>query len=54
MARARDDFGLPRGVALERIFDPRNAARKLIDVIQSLTPEDSGSFLNWARKPIPW
>ncbi len=42
------------GIALERIFDPRTAAHKLIDVIQSLTPEDSGSFLDWARKPIPW
>jgi NAD(P)-dependent dehydrogenase (short-subunit alcohol dehydrogenase family) len=43
-----------RGIAPERIFDPRDAARKLIDVIQSLTPEDSGSFLDWDRKPIPW
>jgi NAD(P)-dependent dehydrogenase (short-subunit alcohol dehydrogenase family) len=43
-----------RGVAPQRVFAPREAAEKLIDVMRSLGPEDSGSFLDWARKPIPW
>jgi len=43
-----------RGVAPQRVFAPREAAEKLIDVIRSLGPEDSGSFLDWARQAIPW
>ncbi len=43
-----------RGLAPERVFEPRDAARKLLEVIRSLTPDDSGTFLDWARKPIPW
>jgi len=43
-----------RGLAPERVFAPRDAAGKLIAVIESLGPEDSGRFLDWARKPIPW
>jgi NAD(P)-dependent dehydrogenase (short-subunit alcohol dehydrogenase family) len=42
------------GVAPERLFAPRYAAEKLVGVIESLGPEDSGSFFDWARKPIPW
>ncbi len=43
-----------RGVPPERRFAPKRAAERLLDVIDSLGPEDSGSFLDWARKPIPW
>jgi NAD(P)-dependent dehydrogenase (short-subunit alcohol dehydrogenase family) len=35
-------------------FAPEQAAEQLLDVIDSLGPDDSGSFLDWARKPIPW
>jgi hypothetical protein len=45
---------LRSGIALEPSIDPRNAALKPIDVLQSLTPENSGSFRDWAREPIPW
>ncbi len=43
-----------RGLAPERLFAPRDAALKLIEVMRSLTSEDSGSFLDWAGKPIAW
>jgi NAD(P)-dependent dehydrogenase (short-subunit alcohol dehydrogenase family) len=43
-----------RGLAPERLFAPHDAALKLIEVMRSVTTEDSGSFLDWARKPIPW
>lgn len=35
-------------------FEPARAAELLLRVIDSLGPDDSGSFLDWARKPIPW
>ena len=33
---------------------PDEAARNLLDVIARLTPEDSGRFLDYAGKEIPW
>ncbi len=33
---------------------PEEAARRLIDVIEGLTPERSGAFLDYAGKTIPW
>jgi NAD(P)-dependent dehydrogenase (short-subunit alcohol dehydrogenase family) len=32
----------------------RQAARNLLDVIDGLEPHDSGRFLDWAGKGIPW
>jgi NAD(P)-dependent dehydrogenase (short-subunit alcohol dehydrogenase family) len=43
-----------RGVAPAKLFSPERAARQLLAVIDSLRPEDSGSFLAFDRKPIPW
>ncbi len=43
-----------RGVAPGRVLAARDAAEKLIQVIRSLALEDTGSFLDWTRKPIPW
>ena len=37
----------------ERVFAPRDAAEKLIRLMQSLTLRSSGSFFDWAGKPIP-
>lgn len=42
------------GIPPARRFSPQRAADQLLDVVDSLGPEDSGSFLDWARKPIPW
>lgn len=33
---------------------PDTAARNLIDVIESLTPQDSGGFRDYAGREIPW
>lgn len=33
---------------------PGTAARNLWSVIERLEPEDSGRFLDWAGKPVPW
>ncbi|KAI8906389.1 hypothetical protein EDD86DRAFT_210605 [Gorgonomyces haynaldii] len=35
-------------------MSPEESAAKLFQVIQSLKPEDNGSFLDYQRKPIPW
>lgn len=42
------------GVPPERRFSPDRAAEQLLAVIDSLGPDDSGSFLDWARKPVAW
>lgn len=33
---------------------PTRAAERLADVIEALTPDDSGAFLDYAGKEIPW
>lgn len=33
---------------------PADAARNLLSVIDSLRPEDSGGFFDWAGKPVAW
>ena len=43
-----------RNVPKQRLFSPERATRQLLEVIDSLRPEDSGSFLAWNREPIPW
>jgi NAD(P)-dependent dehydrogenase (short-subunit alcohol dehydrogenase family) len=42
------------GLAPERLFSPERAAEQLWSVLRSLTPEDSGRFLDWAGKSVPW
>ncbi|WP_171208934.1 MULTISPECIES: SDR family NAD(P)-dependent oxidoreductase [unclassified Ruegeria] len=34
--------------------EPAEAAENLLRVIESLTPDQSGGFFDWAGKPIPW
>ena len=33
---------------------PQTAARNLVTVVESLTPNDSGGFFDYSGKPIPW
>jgi NAD(P)-dependent dehydrogenase (short-subunit alcohol dehydrogenase family) len=42
------------GVAPERLFSPARAARQLLDVLEGLTPEQSGQFWAWDGQSIPW
>ena len=43
-----------RGVAAEKLFDPARAARQLLAVIATATPENSGRFVAWDGSEIPW
>ncbi|MDC0738985.1 SDR family NAD(P)-dependent oxidoreductase [Cognatishimia sp. SS12] len=35
-------------------FAPERAARQLLDVIDGLSPADSGGFYDWQGKSVPW
>jgi NAD(P)-dependent dehydrogenase (short-subunit alcohol dehydrogenase family) len=37
-----------------QLFSPERAAGHLLDVLEELRPEDSGSFRAWDGQPIPW
>ncbi|WP_404376457.1 SDR family NAD(P)-dependent oxidoreductase [Vreelandella aquamarina] len=41
-------------VPTEKLFTPEFVAERLIDVMAKRTTEDTGSFWDWAGKPIPW
>lgn len=41
-------------VSEDKLFTPDFVARSLIDVMAKRTPEDTGSFWDWAGKPIEW
>ena len=43
-----------RGVPTEQLFDADFAAGKLLQVLESLTPGDSGSCFDWAGAAIPF
>lgn len=43
-----------RNVPPHQLFDVERAAKQLLAVIDPLTSADSGSFLDWASKPIAW
>ena len=51
------DTGLSRSfqgsVAEGKLFTPDQAAAYLLDVIEHLTPEDSGKCFDWAGKEVP-
>ncbi|MDR5898763.1 SDR family NAD(P)-dependent oxidoreductase [Halomonas vilamensis] len=38
----------------DKLFTPDFVAQSLIDVMAQRTPEDTGSFWDWAGKPIEW
>ncbi|MBM9594527.1 SDR family NAD(P)-dependent oxidoreductase [Roseitranquillus sediminis] len=37
-----------------RTVEPDEAARNLLDVLDGLTPEQSGGFYDYSGKPVPW
>ncbi|MEO0599874.1 MAG: SDR family oxidoreductase [Myxococcota bacterium] len=43
-----------RRVPVHKLFSTGRAADQLIDVIDGLTPEDTGSFRAWDGSPIEW
>lgn len=43
-----------RGVPPEKLFDPARSARHLLDVIDGLSPFDSGGLFAWDGQRLPW
>lgn len=43
-----------RNYPQHKTVPPHEAASNLLTVIDTLTPDDSGQFFDWAGKPIPW
>lgn len=41
-------------VPADKLFTPERAARQLLQVVRTLTPAQSGSFLAWDGSGIPW
>ncbi len=41
-------------VPSQQLFSPARAAEHLLDVLEGLTPEQSGGFWAWDGQPIPW
>jgi NAD(P)-dependent dehydrogenase (short-subunit alcohol dehydrogenase family) len=43
-----------RGVPADKLFTPAFAAVQLLAVLDQLTPADSGGFIDWAGRPVPF
>jgi len=43
-----------RGVPPEKLFTPEKSATRLLQVLDGLTPEQSGRIFAWDGQPIPW
>ncbi|MCB9628219.1 MAG: SDR family oxidoreductase [Sandaracinaceae bacterium] len=43
-----------RTVAPGKLFSRERAARQLLDIVDGLTAEDTGSFIAWDGQRIPW
>jgi NAD(P)-dependent dehydrogenase (short-subunit alcohol dehydrogenase family) len=41
-------------VPAEKLFTPARAARHLLDIVAALNPSDSGRFIAWDGRDIPW
>ncbi|MBZ5488528.1 SDR family NAD(P)-dependent oxidoreductase [Halomonas aquamarina] len=41
-------------VPSEKLFTPEFVADQLLEVISQRTPDDTGSFWDWAGKPVEW
>lgn len=41
-------------VSSDKYYTPKQSAERILSVVESLTPERSGSFLNWDGSDIPW
>lgn len=42
------------GIKPGKLYSPERSAERIIRVVLSGTPEDSGRFMNWDGRPIPW
>ena len=42
------------GVADDKYYTPVQSAERIVAVAESLSPQDTGSFLNWDGRPLPW
>ena len=42
------------GLRPASLFDPDRAARQLLDLIAQVTPADTGRFIAWDGRDIPW
>ena len=43
-----------KGVSPDRLFTPAFAAERLLSVIETLTPAQTGHFLAWDGRDIPF
>ncbi|WP_133489736.1 SDR family NAD(P)-dependent oxidoreductase [Aliiroseovarius marinus] len=43
-----------RNYPQHKTVPPHEAASNLLTVVDTLTPDDSGQFFDWAGKPVPW
>jgi NAD(P)-dependent dehydrogenase (short-subunit alcohol dehydrogenase family) len=43
-----------RGVPAERLFSPQHSAECLLNVLDRLSPHDSGKCFDWAGEPVPF
>lgn len=43
-----------RGVKPGKLYAPEQTASRILRVIEAISPEQSGQFLNWDGSPIPW
>lgn len=43
-----------RNVSADRLFTPDRAARQLLEIVARLEPRDSGRFIAWDGRDIPW
>jgi len=43
-----------KNVPPEKLFTPERTVAQLMTILQSLGPEDSGSFFNWDGSLLPW
>ena len=43
-----------KSVSPERLFAPDRAARQILEVLDGLGPEQTGTFVAWDGSEIPW
>jgi NAD(P)-dependent dehydrogenase (short-subunit alcohol dehydrogenase family) len=42
------------GVSEDKYYTPEQSAQRIIEVAQSLSPQNNGEFYNWDGSIIPW
>ena len=43
-----------KNVKPEKLFTPQQSVAYLSDILDSLVPEDTGSFISWSKERLPW